>query len=364
MWSSYEFWLTDDTGRRIEFLEPRWWQYARVVNSAGWFALGLDSQYDHLLKPDFRIEIWRRPADYRLGLEMIGLIRDWELWSTDDDQGTNISGPDINDLLDRRIVGYAAASTEADKTDYADDMMKEMVDENLGAGAVAARDITGLGLSIASDLSDGPSLSKAFAWQNMLKSLGAINQASRSEGNEVFFAIIPITNTLFQFQTYTGQPGVDRTQTGSTYGLTISQEWGNLKNPTLSYKHSAESNYIYAGGQGLADEREVVEVEDAVRVGTSQWNRRERFTNASNAKTTAAITGAGNDALSKYRPTVRFAGTLVDSPSARYGVHWGLGDKLPASYRGELFDVIARAVMVSVNSSGNETITSKLEYQR
>ena len=363
MWSSYEFWLTDDAGTRLEFLEPRWWQYIKVVNGVGWFNLGLDSSIDDLLEPDNRIEIWRRAADYSLDLEVVGLIRDWELWSGDTDEGTDVTGPDINDQLDTRIVGYASAETESAKTNEADDMMKEVVDENLGAGAVAARDIRAFDFSVAAALGDGPIITKAFAWQPQLKVLKAINLASKTEGNEVFFAVVPTTNTLFQFQTFTGQPGVDRTQTGSAYELTISQEWGNLKNPRLKYKHSKERNKAYVGGPGLAAERQVTEVEDAARIASSQWNRREMFVNATQAKTAASRTGAGNARLAKERPTTRFTGLLVDSPQARYGVHWGLGDKLPASFRGEQFDTIARAVMVSVNQSGKETVTAKLEYQ-
>jgi len=106
-----------------------------------------------------------------------------------------------------------------------------------------------------------------------------------------------------------------------------------------------------------------VEVSSAARIGVSQWNRCERFTTAVNSKTTAALTGAGNDALSKYRPTTRFTGALVDTPESRYGVHWRLGDRVTASFRGRQFDVIIRAVQVSVNQAGNESIVAKLESQ-
>ena len=363
MASSYEFWLTDDAGTRLEFLEPRWWNYVLVVNGVGWFQVGLESSIDRYLFPDYRIETWRRPPDAALGLEMVGLMRDWDLWSGDDDEGTDVSGPDQNDLLDRRIVAYPAQSTQSAKTDYADDMMKEIVAENMGASAAADRDLTALGFSVAADLGAGPSITKGFAWKQQLKTLQDISQASRSEGDEVFFAVVPLTNLLFQFQTFTGQPGVDRTQTGSANPLTIGQEWGNLKNPSLAYRHSRERNYIYAGGQGDAAERLVVEVSDATRIAVSQWGRREAFANATSDKTVAALTGAGNDALSKSRPTVRFSGTLIDSPEARYGVHWGLGDKVTASFRGQQFDVIVRAVQVSVNQAGKENVMAKLEYQ-
>ena len=106
----------------------------------------------------------------------------------------------------------------------------------------------------------------------------------------------------------------------------------------------------------------MVEVSDAVRIATSQWNRREVFA-SSNSKVTATITASGNDKLAKERPTIKFTGSIVDIPEARYGVHWFLGDRVTASFRGQQYDVIIRAVQVSVNTSGNENITTKVEYQ-
>ena len=328
--SSFEFWLTDDAGTRLAFLEPRWWQYLTVVNGPGWFSLGLEEEIDPLLAVDNRVEIWRRPANSRLGLEMVGLINDWEPWSTDDWEGTRVTGPDIEGLLERRIIGYHAEETESSKTDYADDMMKEMWGENMGGGAIAARDWTGLGLSLAPDLSDGPVITKAFAWRNLLKALRDVNGASKS---------------------------------GSANPITISQAWGNLKNPTIKHKHSRERNYAYVGGPGQAAERQVTETDDAVRIASSQWNRREMFVNATQSKTAAARTGAGNNRLAKERPTITFTGSLVDIPEARSGVDWFLGDKATAGFRGEYLDVIIRAVQVSVNTSGKESIVTKLEYQ-
>ena len=100
-----------------------------------------------------------------------------------------------------------------------------------------------------------------------------------------------------------------------------------------------------------------------MRIASSQWNRREVFANATSAKTAAARTAAGNDKLAKERPTIKFTGSLVDIPEARYGVHWFLGDKVTAAFRGAYYDVIIRAVQVSVNTSGKENIVTKLEYQ-
>lgn len=360
--SSYEFWLADDAGARLEFLEPRSWEYALIVNGFGWFALTLDSSTDALLAPDYRVAIWRRPPGGTLGLEMVGLIRLPDLQGFDNDELTRVSGPDISELLDRRIVAYAAASPQSDKTDFADDMMKEVVGQNLGAGAIAARDITALGFTIAGNLGLGPSITKAFAWRNMLRVLRDISAASKSAGTEVFFAIVPTTETMFQFQTFTGQPGADRTQGGSGNPLTISEEWGNLRDPRLRYDSIKERNYIYTGGGGAEAEREIVEVSDATRIATSQWNRREAFVHAVNAKT-AGITAAGNAELAEGRPRTLFSGTLVDMPDSRYGIDWRHGDQMTAIYRGQQFDVIARAVHVRVNEAGDETITAKLEYQ-
>lgn len=361
--ASYEFWLSRTNRERIAFLEPRSWEYVLGINGHSWCALVLDTSVDSLLGADCRVVIWRRPPGGTLGLEMVGLIRLRDLRGTDKDEWTRLSGPDVSDLLDHRIVGYPAASAQTDKTALADDMMKAIVRENLGGGAVAARDISGLTFSIQADLGDGPGITKAFAWRNMLKVLRDIAAVSKTEGTEVFFAVVPTTETTFEFQTFTGQPGADRTQTGGANPLTISEEWGNLKDPRLRYDYVKERNYIYAGGRGAEAEREIVEVSDATRIATSQWNRREAFVHAVNAKTTAGITAAGNAGLAEGRPRTLFTGTLVDMPDSRYGIDWRHGDQMTAIYRGQQFDVIARAVHVRVNEAGDETITAKLEYQ-
>lgn len=128
-----------------------------------------------------------------------------------------ISGPCLNDLLLRRIVAYDAGTAEAKKNDYADDMMKAYVDENLDAGAVAGRQLpSGLGFEIADDQSAGPTLEYGAERNNLFDVLCDISDRAAEDGTRVYFGVVPIVRNgivIPRFVTRIGQWGADRTST-------------------------------------------------------------------------------------------------------------------------------------------------------
>jgi len=128
-----------------------------------------------------------------------------------------ISGPDLNDLLVRRIIAYDAGTAEAKKNAEADDMMKEYVDENLGPSAVAARQLpTELGFEIADDQTAGPTLEYGAEFNNLFDVLSDISDRAAEDGTRVYFGVIPIVRdgiVIPRFVTRVGQWGDDRTGT-------------------------------------------------------------------------------------------------------------------------------------------------------
>jgi hypothetical protein len=369
--AAYEVWLCTDLGQRLALLDTAWFEYSLVVNGVGAFTVMIagDAIPESMLDVDRQVQFWRRPVGSgSLALDQIGFLRKWE-YSTDDSGITRLKlmGPDVNDLLRRRIVAYAAGTANAAMNTTADNGLKDLFETNYLADATDAdREIQANGVTVQGNLSDGPTIEKAFSWRSVLQVMQEIALASRTAGNEVFFAVIwtgidENDVVQFQFRTWTGQPGKDRTWPDGDNPVVFGLEWGNLISPRLVVDHSDEINYVYAGGQGEGTDRLIVEVSDTTRIARSVWNRREGFKDARSEATTNGVTAMGNALLAEMRPRERFSGQIVDTEETPYGRAWHFGDRVSAVYIGRQFDEIIRTVYVSVNEGGREIIKGSLD---
>jgi hypothetical protein len=311
------------------------------------------------------VEVYRGVDPGALKWIGTGKIRKWG--AMDDESGKEFfrfSGPDWNDLLLARIIAYYAGSSQAEKTDYADDMMKAVMRENHGSSATGARNITSLGFTVAADKGLAPSITKAFSRKVVLDVLMDIAKVSQENGTPLYFDLRPelisASQIGFIFETYVNQIGTDLTA-GSSSPVYFGKEWGNLNNPSLWYDYSSEANYAYSGGQGQGVDRLVVEASDASRIAQSPWNRREAWVDARDTASAAVMQARAEQELGTKRPVLRFSGTLLDTPSSRYGVDWEFGDLVTAEYRGKQFDGMVRAVKFKWGEDGTETVEAKLE---
>jgi hypothetical protein len=366
----YEVWLDDARGNRLQLLDDLLsFEWTRTANQIGWFILDLPADFDEsLLQVDNLVEIWRAPEGGTLRLEFIGFIRNPDAEERGNTDVIRAAGPDQNDLIKRKIVAYKSTTAQTDKTsDPADDMLKAVVRENLGSLATDTdRDLTALGFTVAADLSAGPNVSKSMAYDKVLETLQEICKQSSQAGTELYFDIVPGFDSTglvtFEFRTFTGQLGADRTL-DSGAPLFFGREWGNLQNCKLEHLYSDEVNVVYAGGQGEGTARVLEERPDESRISLSVWNRREAFVDARSEKTTALVQAKGDEALNAGRPILRFGGDLVDSEDALYGRDWFHGDRVTCEYRGQQFDGMIKAIKVSVNADGNETIQARVEVE-
>ena len=359
---SHEIWLSDANGTRLTLLESVIsFAYARVVNGIGAFSITLPNTFSGgMIQTDGRVEFWR---DGRL--QTAGLIR--KMNYADDAKGLTtlvVGGVDMNDLLQRRIVAYAAGSVQASKSGHADDVLKAIVRENLGAlVAVAARNLTSLNFTVALDLTAVAVLERRFSWTNVLTVIQEIASAStQSTGIGLYFDLVPVmvssTQLGFELRTYTGQIGMDMSSS-----VFFGKSWGNLGSPKLEKDYSAEFNYCYVGGQGEEADRSIVEVSDTARIGGSPWNRREIFQDGRNEKTVTGLDALGRKALRANRPVLRLSGSLLDTTQARYGIDWSWGDKVTVEYRGFQFAGMVRAVRFDLADDGQEAIDCKVETE-
>ena len=365
MAGKYELWLTTDRGVRLSLLDNAvWFSATRVVNGIGTFSMSLPPSFDaSLLAPDRMVQVWRAPEGGRLSLWRVYFVRKWRFLTQGSRQVLLLWGRDGNDLLRRRIAAAFTDEAESEKTDFADDMMKEIVTEALADGVAPTPDAGTRAwpdLSVQADLGIGPTLTRSFAWQRLDRLMSAIGQAAREAGTEVFFDIVPVVagsdSISFEFRTYTGQPGADRA------GVVFDQERGNLKEPSLEFDYTNEVNYVYGGGQGQESEREVQQSYDAVRYSISQWNRCEGFVNASSQAEADGVREMARSAVEAGRPRRRFGAIPVDTEGTRFGRDWDHGDRVTARYRGFEFDTIIRVTNVTVRDE-HETVTARLEYE-
>jgi hypothetical protein len=369
-----EIYLCDPTGVRIEALDYiTSYKYALIANNYSPFSIMLPAKFDRKkIRLDNIIEIWRGHEPGTLRLDYCGFLRAWLFGDENGLEYTELHGVSPLHLLTRRIVANYAGSAQASMTDQADDMVKAIVKDQLGSDAVGARDLTsvGGGFTIQADLADGQSITKGFSWKNVLEICQEIADASARAGTEVYFDVVPIVASsvtgaiAFQFRTYTGQRGSDRTQ-DSESPVFVGTEWGNFQNGSLYYDYTDEKNYVYVMGAGEGNLRETTELSDTAQIGMSIWNRCEGSKDARHLEFGDADgrTGDGNTYLYEHKPLFIFDGEIVETPAFRYGRDWFFGDRITATYAGVTKDAMIKKVVVSKDEGGQEKITAYLEVE-
>jgi len=372
MTSRHEIWLTEDTGRRLKLLDGILGLTAtRTTNRIGGFALSLPVTFDtSLIDVDRMIQVWRAPPGKNLKLWRAYFIRQWRFETMADSRHAFIiGGPDVLDLMRRRIVASYAGSAQASKLDFADDMMKEVVSESIVDGtnpAPAAGTRVWTNLSVQADAGAGPLIGKAFAWGQLLRLDGSgvlpgLARVAKIAGQEIFFDIVPNAvdgdSITFEFQTYADQPGRDMT----SLGVVFDEEYGNLKEPFLEFDYTEEENYIYAGGQGVGYARNVQQISDSARYLASIWNRCEAFADARNQTSDTGVTTTGRNLLQDGQPKIRFGGLPVATARTRFGIDWDFGYKVTARYAGYEQAIIIRSVTIILDDQGRETINARFD---
>lgn len=371
MAGTYEVWLTNDYGVRIAPLDDILQLEAshepgKIGSFRGVFRTALPIEY---IQPDYMVQIWRAPEGGRPFMWRPYFIRKWRLETFGSDTVLTTTGVCPNDLLRRRIIAAFAGAAQSEKTDYADDMAKEVVTESLADGVAPTPDAgtrVWANLSIAADLSLGPTITKGFSFDQLLTldgggALPAIAEAAREAGTEVFYDIVVLNVTPvhidFQFRTYTGQPGNDVSNE-----VVFDNQRGNLESSFIEYDYTEEVNYVYAAGQGLEAEREIVQVYDSVRYLRSQWSRCEAHADARN-ETGDGVREAGRVRLYEGSPILRLGGNPIDTEGTRFGRDWKCGDKVTGRFYGVEFVSIVRAVAISYSPENGEVIMARIEHE-
>ena len=419
--ATYELWLLDDAGKRITlFQNMAFFSYARTVKGFGTILIGIPyrdfrEQVFPVFEPDRRVDVWRSAGTgIPLRWEGTYLLRMPKIYTrvTDNMQMISFYGRDAKDLLRRRVVIQAAGFPQTRKTDYIDDMMKEIVSEQMLYGS--ALDETGVvdnrrawpedEFLVQGEVSLGPSFTATFADRKVLDVLKELQDASfqlREDNplvnSKIYFDIIPFdaqgriiyildeeTGTPmmgemdgdflldeqsletsaeqgFMFVTFADLRGQDRT--GSA--LIFSVENNNIEAPRYIHDFMDEENSIIVKGFGRGDSRATEIVNDDQRIAASRWNLCEGFEDASTEPDQDNLSDFGYARLHEGRPKEDISAVFLnvpgsdDTPRSLYGVDWDLGDLLPVQYAEKRFSVEVTIVYVAVDDTGAETITGR-----
>jgi hypothetical protein len=264
-------------------------------------------------------------------------------------------------ILNRRIIAYPAGSTYTSKgPDFADDLIKEYANQQLLAGIVGAdrdgvetyADVSAY-LTKQLDLSQGATISKSAARRRLLDAATDLAQASTTAGTYLTFEIIAPTESTLELRTYAVQRGVDR-RVGTANPVILSPLRGNLTDAHLVIDYTESASFIVAGGQGEETERLIGTAFDSVRAGGSAFGRIERFRDATNVSSQAAIDDEADTQLRASRPLILFTGELVETPALTRGIDFDLGDIVTAEHpqSGQQFDVRLDMIRETITTGG------------
>lgn len=363
----YEFYLTDDAGRRITILKNiAFASISRAVKGYGTCHIGIPFQAFNVrpvFLPDRRLEVWRSPKNgATLRREGSFFLRKFNVYTREEDnvQIIEFYGRSPIDILRRQSV-TSTTLAKYQKTDFIDDMMKEIVSENFVSPAQTAPSGE---LTVDGEESLGPSISHSFFSQNVLDVLKDLQDISITLSKEdssnlrIYFDVIegsPLSSGGYgyTFRTYANLRGTDRIT-----GKVFSVENGNVKAPSYYEDHldsftvASILNLSTPAANGSATSPDAT---------LSRWNTIVSAQQSS--ETTAALNESKADSvLQDGEAEKSFNVTILDSPGSNrqprslYGVDWDLGDLLPVRYADKNINVEVNTVYLSVDEDGKENI--------
>lgn len=362
---------------------------SQIVNSPGDFTLPLwfNDRKVALIETYGIMEFWRRDASLGLPwyLEKPCLIYGKDLTTAANGYEQYVcTGQGLLAMLDRTI-DYPSGSAQVRKSGPGDVVMCEYVNENAGSLATVANGRRANGvipaLNIQAPLATAPNWEGSRASKRLMDVLQEIANKCG-----VDFDIVPVTNPTtgayeFEFRTYVGQRGIDRSNTSidPASGLNpsghspiiFSPQLGNMAFPEYHLDHAGEINRVTVLGPGTGAARQYDVVESIVYAGDG-LDIHEASRDARNEPLSQARIDIGNAILAQRMAkesfdfeTIQLAGCaygLVSPPTLDQGRFYHWGDRVTArAYSIERIKRIIGARLKVAPSSGGPLETINLE---
>lgn len=333
-------------------------EYYRRENQVGYLYLDLDpSQVDaglfYTLKDGYRFEVWRQVGGNTpyLDGETVFFLEKWGYKiDSSGKEVFHIECADANVIWKRTIVAYPDGHGKAEfGPNYADTSLKVLCEENRGTACDDTTRNCSAYLAQEADRNEGPMLYKKYSYENVLDCMQEICADSLEAGTYLVFDTVWTSPTMLEFRTYIRQRGRNHGSDSQDI-VTISRERKNLEEPEYMEDHSEESNFIYAGGEGVGSARVIATAQLSVAVNASPFSRRERFVAAVNTGDSNYTQAEANAALVMYKAKKSLTGRIVDTEGCMDGVHYRYGDIVYAEYRGMGFDAHIDTLHVTIQN--------------
>jgi hypothetical protein len=356
-------------------------EYAKTVNQVGVMTVLLPIKYQSNIQFLNQMVIIRRAYGGMRYQEFGALwfVVKYQIYT--DDQGvrwvkvTCFCG---NAILQKRVVAYYAASTNASMTGFAGNLMKQVCRDNIGStandysttanvasGSLPARGLSTTYFGIDADTGDGASISIAFSWRRVLDTLSDMAELSYNAGSYIAFDMINDAPGHLQLTTFPGKRGSDRRwqASGLLPPVILDPLAGNLTGASLTYDWSDFASYVYAAGQGQETARLVGTDYDLENILNSPFGRWEKVVDAKNVKTQTLVDQQAALGLQDSVPQVVFDGGISDAPGSIYGINYFWGDLVTARIEDNFIDCYLDYVHVTVSagSAGDNQGVEKKE---
>lgn len=307
-----------------------------------------------LLKEDAWLEVWRGVNDrpQRLLGESPFLLSDKiDLFYENNLEKFKLDALSASVVANWPVVAYDAGSSQADKTDFADDMIKAIALENIGSSATDTdRNMSTL-LQIQADRSAAVSLSKAFSRRKLAAVFTDLCNASAAQGTRLYWdVVLPVpgnlNNRVLELRTYTQHRGVYR-GFNLDNPLVFSREKGNLDNIHLITELGGVANYVYGAGHGREDKRVVQPASDSARIAASPWGRIKEDVRETGSASGAVVLADARGRLREKRPRVVLTADIIQTPKSIFGVHYDHGDVVGVEVFGGRYEAIISPVTIT-----------------
>lgn len=359
--SKYKVRLKDQSGIIVaEFDNWLSLNFNHKQNSIGSLRFEIDGRDSRtsLFDLDGQIEVWRKNAGVGLDwyLEFEGLFRTPnDLITASDDERFVAHAVSYLTLLKRAWIQWAAKSAQAQKSDAGETVIKEIVNENIGPGALESagreKDHVFPGVAIEADSGRGTNWSGSFAWKRALSTVRNIANATG-----LVVDIVGTGPATYEFRVYEGQRGEDRT-VGSASPLIFSTSFGNMRTPLLSQNRGDEITSVTAIGQGVEDDRQTRVVQSSARFD-SPWNDIESVINSSQSDSDDELDSAAESELQENKKTDALSFEILQTASAFYGKDYTWGTKATARFKDYESDITIDDINITINGQqAQENIT-------
>lgn len=318
--------------------------YVLATNEIGTAIVTISGQYSGDIDEDYRLEIYRDGA----------LVGDTQFFVSEyavilDDSGqytTKITAVSALGILDWPIVNYAPGTLESHHTDYAGNVIKQVVRQNIGnLASDAARDMS-TNLDVQADADDGAAVTVDVGWTRLWAAVRDVIGASRDAGTEIIVDIVKNGSGKLELQTFSDQRGDDLSAS-----VVLSPERGTLRTPRLDKIYAKSASRAIVGGTGQEIWRNVVEVSNVAQVNNTPFGYiKEHFVAEKRATTTTEASQYGDIYLAQNRNKMILSGKPAQSGAAVYGTDYNFGDLVTIEFLGYVAVVSIDRVKVSLRN--------------